>query len=49
VSIGAGAYLGSGTTLTNDVPDNALVVTRAPERVIEKWGTKFRNKNKGSE
>ncbi len=48
VTIGEGAYLGSGTTLTNDVPDNALVVTRAPERVVEKWGSKFRNKNKGS-
>ncbi|MDC0147811.1 bifunctional UDP-N-acetylglucosamine diphosphorylase/glucosamine-1-phosphate N-acetyltransferase GlmU [Alphaproteobacteria bacterium] len=48
VRIGKGAYLGSGTTLAKDVPDDALVVTRAPERTIANWGKKFRNKNKGS-
>jgi bifunctional UDP-N-acetylglucosamine pyrophosphorylase/glucosamine-1-phosphate N-acetyltransferase len=46
VKIGAGAYLGSSTAVAKDVPDDALVVTRAPERTIEGWGAKFRNKHK---
>lgn len=45
VNIGKGSYLGSGTTLAKDVPDDALVVTRAPERTIDNWGKKFRSKN----
>jgi bifunctional UDP-N-acetylglucosamine pyrophosphorylase/glucosamine-1-phosphate N-acetyltransferase len=45
VTIGKGAYLGSSSAIAKDVPDNALVVTRAPERTIKGWGTKFRAKN----
>lgn len=37
VSVGAGATLGAGTTVTRDVPAGALVVTRAAARVVEGW------------
>ena len=45
VTIGKGAYLGSSSAVSKDVPDDALVVTRAPEREIKGWGKKFRAKN----
>ncbi|HAO94185.1 MAG: UDP-N-acetylglucosamine diphosphorylase/glucosamine-1-phosphate N-acetyltransferase [Deltaproteobacteria bacterium GWB2_55_19] len=47
VTIGRGAYVGSGTTVTKDVPPDALVVTRAKERVIEGWAKKKRAEKKG--
>ena len=48
VTIGKGAYVGSGTTVTKDVPPGALVVTRAAEKVIEGWtGRKLKGKGKG--
>lgn len=37
VKVGANAYVGSGTTVTKDVPAGALVITRAKERVYEDW------------
>ncbi|OGP15720.1 MAG: UDP-N-acetylglucosamine diphosphorylase/glucosamine-1-phosphate N-acetyltransferase [Deltaproteobacteria bacterium GWA2_55_10] len=47
VKIGKGAYVGSGTTVTKDVPAGALVITRAPEKVIEGWvEKKFKGKEK---
>ena len=45
VTIGKGAFLGSSTALSKNVEDDALVVTRAPERVIGGWGAKFRAKH----
>lgn len=45
VSIGKGAYLGSSSAISKDVPDDALVVTRAAAREIAGWGAKFRAKN----
>lgn len=45
VSIGKGAYLGSSSAVSKDVPDDALVVTRAPAREIAGWGRKFRARN----
>lgn len=45
VQIGKGAYLGSGSAISKDVPDDALVVTRASVREIAGWGAKFRNSN----
>ncbi len=49
VSIGKGAFLGSSSAVSKDVPDDALVVTRAPVREIKGWGAKFRARNEKKE
>ena len=42
VTIGAGAYLGSGGTITKDVPEDALAVARAHQSNKEGWAKRFR-------
>lgn len=42
VTIGAGAYVGAGSTITKDVPPDALALTRSPQKVVEGWATKRR-------
>ncbi len=37
VTVGKDAYVGSGTTVTSDVPPGSLMITRAKERVIKGW------------
>ncbi|RME04129.1 MAG: UDP-N-acetylglucosamine diphosphorylase/glucosamine-1-phosphate N-acetyltransferase [Deltaproteobacteria bacterium] len=37
VRVGKNAYIGSGTTVTSDVPENALAVSRVPQRNIQDW------------
>lgn len=37
VTIGNGATIGAGTTLTKNVAEGELVITRAPERKIAGW------------
>jgi bifunctional UDP-N-acetylglucosamine pyrophosphorylase/glucosamine-1-phosphate N-acetyltransferase len=50
VTVGKGAYVGSGTTVTKNVPAGSLFITRAPEKVIEGWaGRKFKGKGKEKE
>jgi bifunctional UDP-N-acetylglucosamine pyrophosphorylase/glucosamine-1-phosphate N-acetyltransferase len=44
VRIGDGAYLGSGSVISRDVPDNALAVTRPPVVMREGWATNQRAK-----
>lgn len=46
VKIGKNAYVGSGTTVTKDVPPGSLVITRTKERVIEGWGEKKKAEKK---
>ena len=42
VRIGKGAYVGAGSTITKDVPPEALALTRVPQRNIEGWAKKRR-------
>jgi bifunctional UDP-N-acetylglucosamine pyrophosphorylase/glucosamine-1-phosphate N-acetyltransferase len=40
VRVGKGAYVGAGSTITKDVPDEALALSRTPQRIIEGWARK---------
>jgi bifunctional UDP-N-acetylglucosamine pyrophosphorylase/glucosamine-1-phosphate N-acetyltransferase len=42
VTIGAGAYVGSGTTVRENVPPKALAVSAGKQRNIEGWVDKKR-------
>ncbi len=44
VSIGAGAYVGAGSTITEDVPAGALAVGRGRQVIKEGWVEKRRGK-----
>lgn len=50
VNVGNGAYIAAGTTVTKDVPEDALCVGRARQKVIEGWaeerGLYRKNKDK---
>ena len=43
VSVADGATLGAGTTLTKDVEEGGLVITRVKERVIQNWQRPTKN------
>jgi bifunctional UDP-N-acetylglucosamine pyrophosphorylase/glucosamine-1-phosphate N-acetyltransferase len=45
VRIGAGAIVGAGSTVTREVPDEALMVERAEERVLEGRAPRVRARN----
>jgi bifunctional UDP-N-acetylglucosamine pyrophosphorylase / glucosamine-1-phosphate N-acetyltransferase len=40
VRIGRGAYVGAGSTITKDVPAEALALSRVPQRIVEGWAKK---------
>lgn len=44
VRIGRGSLIGAGSTITKDVPADALAITRAEQKVIEGWVSKKRKK-----
>src|SRR5438132_3698730 len=46
VRIGRGAYVGAGSTITKDVPPDALALSRVPQQVIEGWATRRREEFK---
>lgn len=37
VTIGRGAYVGAGSTITKDVPPDSLALSRVPQKTIEGW------------
>ena len=43
VTVGAGAYVGAGSTVTKDVPPDDLGVARARQTNIKGWAAKYRN------
>lgn len=45
VRIGAGSIIGAGSTVTQDVPDDALAVERAPQRILEGRAPRLRKAN----
>ncbi len=44
VEVGARAYVGAGSTVTEDVPADALALTRAPQQTVEGWAARRREK-----
>jgi bifunctional UDP-N-acetylglucosamine pyrophosphorylase / glucosamine-1-phosphate N-acetyltransferase len=48
VRIGEGAYIGSGSVISKDVPDHALAVTRAPQVTREDWARRMRARHEAA-
>ena len=47
VTIGDGAIIAAGTTVTEDVPKDALALSRAPQKNLPEGGAKYREKKSG--
>jgi bifunctional UDP-N-acetylglucosamine pyrophosphorylase / glucosamine-1-phosphate N-acetyltransferase len=47
VSVGTGAYVGSGTTIRENVPAGALAVSAGKQRNIEDWVAERKKKQSG--
>lgn len=46
VRVGRGSLIGAGSTITKDVPADALAITRAEQKTIEGWAARQRAKKK---
>jgi bifunctional UDP-N-acetylglucosamine pyrophosphorylase/glucosamine-1-phosphate N-acetyltransferase len=46
VRVGKGAYVGAGSTITDDVPADSLALSRVPQKVVEGWAKRRREKLK---
>ena len=46
VTIGRGSLIGAGSTITRDVPADALAISRSEQQNIEGWAEKNRQKQK---
>jgi bifunctional UDP-N-acetylglucosamine pyrophosphorylase/glucosamine-1-phosphate N-acetyltransferase len=46
VTVGKGAYIGAGSTITRDVPPDSLALSRVPQRVIPEGARSRRGKSK---
>jgi len=46
VTIGSGSLIGAGSTITKDVPADALAISRSEQKIIEGWAAKKRKKQK---
>ena len=46
ITIKKGAMVGAGSTLTHDVPEDALAISRTPQKILAGFAAKFKNKFK---
>jgi len=42
VTIGKGAFIGSGSVISENVPDDALAITRPKRQIFERWAARYR-------
>ena len=47
LTVGNGAYIGAGSCITEDVPEDALALGRSRQTIKEGWSAARRNKKKG--